>query len=262
MPPGTEGQPNSESRQDRRSDREGGGFDINKVVMSMIGREKGNAKAVIRHLVREGRRYRTRLRTVEEDLATRPPKLKEGEIILNKEDATKWTALKDISLTPEQVKESLKKKDELETAERNRTQGELAARGSKELGIKRPQIVARELIERGMTAEEREVEEVVDGKKVKKAQVQVRPANDPKAAWRSLEDFVNKDLKDLQPALMADEDPEEESSGNRDSTKEETTVMFPVQRGARGRAPAKDAVVKVIGDKYASPSELRKKQST
>lgn len=257
----TAGQPAPEARQERRSDREGGGFDINRVVMSMIGREKGNAKAVIRHLVREGRRYRTRLRQVEDELKTRPAKLKDGEIVLNVDDAKKWNALKDITLTPEQVKESLKKKEELEAKEIARTRSELAARGSKELGVKRPQIVARELTERGFTAEEREVEEIIDGKKVKKAQIQVRPANDEKAAWRSLQEFVEKDLKDLQPALMADEEPEDGSSGDRDSTKEETTVIYPAQRGARGRAPVKDAVVKVIGDKYASPSELKKQKS-
>ena len=90
--------------------------------------------------------------------------------IRSAEEAKKWNSLKEITLTPEQVKESLKKKDELEAAEVSRTRQELATRGSKELGIKRPQIVARELTERGFTVEEREVDEIIDGKKVKKAQ--------------------------------------------------------------------------------------------
>jgi hypothetical protein len=239
---------------ERRSES---GFDINRVVASMLGREKGNAKAVIRHLVREGRRYRLRIKTLEDDLAGRPEKLAEGGVILKPEDAKKWNVLKDITLTPEQVKEALKRKDELEGQLTAQKQAELVESAAESLGVKRPKLLAEQVGTKKMVAEERDVEVEREGKRVKEKQVQVRPAGDEKAAWRSMKDFVDNDLKDLHPALFADPEPEDSASGQQPSQGE--TAVYPAQRGARGRAPVKgDVVVKTLGDRYLSPSESRK----
>lgn len=240
---------------DRRTES---GFDINRVVASMIGREKGNAKAVIRHLVKEGRRYRLRLKQVEEDLATRPPKLAEGQVVLSVEDSKKWNALKDITLTPEQVKESLKKKDELEATERDRTQATLVEEAAQTLGVKRPKLLAEQLKAKGLIAAKREVEVVVDGKRTKEEQVQVRPANDEKAPWKAAKDWVDQDLKDLHPALFAEPESSDAEGSDEQPTQREP-VVYPAQRGARGRAPVtKDVVVKTLGNRYLSPSESKK----
>lgn len=241
---------------ERRSES---GFDINRVVASMLGREKGNAKAVIRHLVREGRRYRLRIKTLEDDLSGRPEKLAEGGVILKPEDAKKWNVLKDITLTPEQVKEALKRKDELEATVRDRQQAELVESASETIGVKRPKLLAEQVKTKGMLAEERDVDVEREGKRVKEKQVQVRPAADDKAPWRSIKDFVDNDLKDLHPALFAEPESEAdgESSGGQPAQRE--SVVYPAQRGARGRAPVtRDVVVKTLGDKYLSPSEARK----
>ena len=241
---------------ERRSE---GGFDINRVVASMIGREKGNAKAVIRHLVKEGRRYRLRIKQLEDDIAGRPAKLEDGQVVLTKDDAKKWNALKDITLTPEQVKESLKKKDELEAQDRARVQAGLVESSADELGVKRPKLLAEQVATKGMEAAERDVEVVKDGKRVKEKQIQVRKAGDEKAPWRSMKEFVDEDLKDMHPALFAEPESTEDGEGSDEKPSQRETVIYPAQRGARGRAPVKgDVVVKTLGDRYQSPSEARK----
>lgn len=246
---------------DRRSHGGESSFDVNRVVRAMIGRASGNAKAVIRHLVKEGRRYRNRIAVLEADLAKRPQELKDGEVVLAKDDATRWNAIKDLKLTPDQIKEG----EAAKVREAQGKQADLIRKGGKDAGIKRLALLAEQVIAKGMVAEDREVVVTnAEGKRVKEMQVHVRPASNDKAPWVPLKDYVEKDMKDLAPALMADEEPEgeDDASDDRGREREESTVLFPAQRGARGRAPAKnDPVVKVVGQKYASPSELRSKSN-
>lgn len=228
------------------------GFDMDRAARNAVTEFRGNVRAMAKHFIAEGRRYRDRIRVLDESLRKRP-EIEEGGALLTKDENTRWQKLKGLAAdVVDKVADRLKKADELETADAQRQRAERIKQAGAALDIKRPGLLADQMAQRGHEVVEKE-ETVVDAagkreaKKVYHVQKVGAAATEPTTP---LQEWVNKELADYKELLMT------EPTDATEPPPREPTGDYPAQRGVRGRAPKNDLVTQ-HGSRYMSPSELR-----
>ncbi len=163
---------------------------------------------------------------------------------------------------PEEVAEALKKKGELETEKTERERLDSYSGIASRNGLKGKLLAKLARTENFEVMEREEDADDDSGEKVKVAYARV--AGDDKAPWVKLSKFVEQNLADYGPALLAE-------GSTADTNGADTTrragggsngVEFPRQKPAGGRAPSKDAVAAHVSQQYVAPSKLRETAKT
>jgi hypothetical protein len=183
----------------------GGGGGADKTLVTLqerISKAEGGAITVAAELHSENNRLRLELDGLKKKIPA------EGSLVLSKDDAATWEAIKALNLTAQQIADKVKLADN--------AAGELA-------GLKRKDVI-REIAElEGFNAavltdilptdaplESREVEE--SGKKIKRSFIKVKEGGADKEY--SLTDWVNANKRDFLPALKKQTD-DTTDDGNR-----------------------------------------------
>lgn len=232
------------------------GFDADRAAKSMLREHRGNSIKLIAHLIREGRRYRERIRVQDGELQKRPT-VEEGGVVLPKAEAERWTKLKALNLEPEKVQERLALADTLEAQDVKGKRRQRVEQASTALGYVRPGLLYDQLEQRSHHVIESEVDVEKDGKREKEKRYGVRKLDakdtDPVTP---LTQFVDEQLADYKELLTTA--PSETRSA--DDQSQGGGRHFPAQGGTRGRAPKSDQVAQ-HNAQFMSPRELAERNS-
>lgn len=229
------------------------GFDMDRAARKMVTEFRGNVRQMAKHFIAEGRRYRERIRQLTTDLNERPA-MEEGGAVLSKEENQRWQKLKGLAAdVVDKVGDRLKRADEADAADAQRARDTAVAGAAPKLGVKRPQLLAKEMRDRGMEITEKEVT-VRDARgqekkeKVPHARKIGAKDTDPTTP---LDKWIDEQLGEYKELLMSE--PQQQPKSESDTSPRDSG--YPSQSGIRGRAPNNDPAA-TYGSRYKSPGEL------
>lgn len=215
-------------------------------LVGMIDKRGGGesgAKAIALKLLDDNEKARNSKRIWKEKaLELQKTAPKEGQVVLSKEDAAAYEEFKKLG-TPAEVKTKVESAAALATEKATREKGDTVAKGA-ELAKLNPKLLARLAEKEGFVVELRD--EKVDGKDVK---VPYARKNEEKAATLPLAQFVDKELADYKPALLAKGD------GTAASSEQQSHATPYIEQSSTGTAPASgkvDAFIKSRNEQAAA----------
>lgn len=198
----------------------GGGGDLSKMLESFknkLAKHDNDATAFATQLYAENfglREEKRKLGAQIQDLQGRVPT--DGSVVLNGDDAKAWNSIKELNLSPEQIKEKLQTSDEANSQLAELRRKDLMREVSEVEGYKSS--VLSTLIPADTQIEIKEAE--TDGKKHRAAFVKVKENGADKEY--ALSEYVESNHKDFLPALKA----------------EQVNTNTFVRQDSKGRAPS------------------------
>lgn len=226
-------------------------------IASLLRKNNGEPDKVIELLLADNTAYRERHRVDTETITELKKKVPaDGAIVLVGEEAKSYTALKELKLTPDQIKTLQTEHGDLKTKVTEQEYKALVGQAAGDaynadtlydlLGMKGQRIVMKEMI----VPDEKD-----KTKTVKKNVPHVRKASDDKAAEEDLKTYVERELKGYELALRKAAGGTSDVRGGRSTVSE-----FPSQTTSTttGKVPGSGAEVvqRHIADRYQPPSAL------
>ncbi len=158
--------------------------------------QHGTVKNALRHLIAQSTAHDAELAALRAKL---PP---EGAVVLTKDAAANWQKLQDLKLSPEQISQAVKERDDLKGSVA-RGEAEKAARSAaKVAGLDEDAFVAHALGAKLQT-EIRDQTVTEHGKSVTKKVAFVRPEGDDKAPYKPISEYTGALPAYEQRALQA-----------------------------------------------------------
>lgn len=231
----------------------------NEAVERLIqSQARGDLMRAIDMIKTENSRYRADRRTMRKTIAQIEAQMPTKEdVVLKGNEAKDYVEFAALKLTPKQIAETLKAHETLVAKDRDRSFTDAGTDAAKVAGLKAGGFLCLMKM-KGLMTEVREVEETVDGEKVKSKQVYVRPSADEKAEWKVLDKFVEGDaeVRDLVDALrIEDHDGDAPAQGNATRN----GVNFPKQSPSSDKAPATiNLADRHAAQTYVMPSQRKK----